>query len=126
MKIKSFVKYFLATCMVAFLSTFSFAQTAAENNNIITEEIKIAGNCGQCQARIEKACYRMAGVQKAAWSDETGILTVTYDTKKTSNDQIQASIAKFGHDTPKYKAKDKGYKKLPNCCKYREGNPHNH
>jgi copper chaperone CopZ len=126
MKIKSFVKYFLATCFVAFLAAFSFAQTPTANNPIITEEIKVEGNCGQCQTRIEKACYRMAGVQKASWNEENDLLTVTYDSRKTTNDKIQASVAKFGHDTPNHKASDKGYKKLPECCRYREGNPHKH
>lgn len=126
MKIKSFVKYFLTICLVSFAATFSFAQTPTANNNIITEEIKVEGNCGHCKDRIEKACYRMAGVQKATWDEETDILTVTYDSRKTTNDKIQASVAKFGHDTPNHKAKDKGYKKLPECCRYREGNPHKH
>lgn len=126
MKIKSFVKYFLTTCCVAFFAAFSFAQTTSTTNNTITEKIEVIGNCEHCRARIEKACYRIAGVQKATWNEETDTLTVTYDSRKTTNDKIQASVAKFGHDTPNHKASDKGYKKLPECCRYREGNPHKH
>jgi copper chaperone CopZ len=122
MKINIFVKIVATTLLMLMLSTVSFAQ----NNNIVTEEIKISGNCGQCQERIEKACYRIGGVQKAVWDEKTGILTVTYNSRKTTNDKIQASIAKFGHDTPNHKASEKGYKKLPECCLYRDGNPHQH
>jgi copper chaperone CopZ len=83
-----------------------------------TEKIKVKGNCGMCESRIEKAVNKVNGVAKADWNKETKMLEVTYDEAKTSSDKIEIAIAKVGHDTPNYKAKDEVYNKLPGCCKY--------
>ena len=82
-----------------------------------TESIKVWGNCGMCKNRIEKAA-KAAGADKAEWNSDTDMLEVTYNAKKTSNDQIQQKIAEVGHDTEKYKASNEVYDKLPGCCHY--------
>ena len=83
-----------------------------------TEKIEVKGNCGMCESRIEKAVNAIKGVISADWDQETKFLEVTYDDSKTNSDKIQSAIAKVGHDTPLYKAKDEVYNKLPGCCKY--------
>ena len=83
-----------------------------------TEEIKIYGECGMCKARIEKDAKAIEGVTKADWNVETKVLEVSYDISKTSSDKIQIAIAKVGHDSDKYRAKDEVYDDLPGCCKY--------
>lgn len=105
---------FYITALFAFLvSTVSFAQSSTK-----TEQIKVSGNCESCETRIEKAA-KIVGVVKADWSTKTKVLTVTYDSKKTSGDAIQKSVAAAGHDTQKYKATAATYNALPGCCKYR-------
>jgi periplasmic mercuric ion binding protein len=96
--------------VVALISTSLFAQTK-------TDTIKVWGNCGMCENRIEKA-LKMEGVTRATWDSDTQLLVVTYDANKTSNDAIQKKVASVGHDTDKYMADDKAYNKLPGCCKY--------
>ncbi len=83
-----------------------------------TEKIKVSGNCGMCETRIEKAALAVAGVTKADWNKETKDLTVTFDASKATIDKIEAAEAKVGHDTPKFKADAKTYESLPGCCKY--------
>ena len=83
-----------------------------------TEKFKVAGNCGMCESRIEKAATLVEGVSAAEWDKDSKMIEVSYDTSKTTNEKIQEAIAKVGHDTEKVKASDETYDKLPSCCKY--------
>lgn len=83
-----------------------------------TEKFKVYGNCGMCETRIEKAAKSVEGVSKADWNKETKMMEVTFDDAKTNVDKVEKAIAKVGHDTPHYKAKDEVYSKLPGCCHY--------
>ena len=90
----------------------------AQNATTKTETIKVAGNCGSCKARIEKAA-KVDGVSKANWDSKTQLLAVTYSPSKISNMDIQKKVAAVGHDTEMVKADDKTYASLPGCCKYK-------
>ena len=83
-----------------------------------TETIKVAGKCGMCESRIEKAA-KVDGVSKAKWDSKTQLLTVTYAPTKITSEKIQEKIAAVGHDTQKVKATDKAYASLPGCCQYK-------
>jgi copper chaperone CopZ len=100
----------LAIVALTIFSTVAFAQTK-------TEKIKVAGNCGMCKKRIE-ASLKDPAITSANWDKDTKFLTVTYDSKKITNKAIQQKIADAGHDTPKAKAKNEVYDKLPGCCQY--------
>ena len=82
------------------------------------EKFNVAGNCGMCESRIEKAAKGVEGVLLADWDKETKMIEVTFDPEQTDTGQIQKAIADAGHDTPKHKANDKVYDELPGCCKY--------
>lgn len=83
-----------------------------------TEKFKVAGNCGMCETRIEKAANSVEGVTSADWDKETKMIEVTFDNGITDLDAIHKSLAEVGHDTDKCSAKDEVYSKLPGCCKY--------
>lgn len=83
-----------------------------------TEKVKVKGNCGMCETRIEKTVKAIDGVSKADWDKETKVLKVTFDEAKTTVDKIEIEVAKVGHDTPNHKASTEVYDKLPGCCKY--------
>ncbi|QIA08370.1 heavy-metal-associated domain-containing protein [Draconibacterium halophilum] len=83
-----------------------------------TEKIKVYGNCGMCEKRIEKAVNAVEGVSKADWDKETKMLEVTFDDAKTNVHKVHMAVAEVGHDTDMHKAKDEVYDKLPGCCKY--------
>ena len=99
------------TIMVLSISTM-FAQS--EKN----EKFEVAGNCGMCKARIEKAAKSVEGVSTADWDKETKILEVKYDSSKLNIHKVHMAIAKAGHDTKMHKASKETYDDLPGCCKY--------
>lgn len=105
-------KIFITLTMILAFGLGSFAQ------NLKTEKVKVYGNCGSCEKRIDKAAKAVDGVAKATWNKETMMLEVTYDPAKTSVEKIQTAVAKVGHDTDAIKADDKTYSSLPACCKY--------
>lgn len=88
--------------------------------SITTSTISVKGNCGECKDRIENAAD-IKGVKNAVWNEKTHILSVTYDSKKITLEQIEKAIAKAGHTTSTQKADTTAYKGLPDCCKYENG-----
>ncbi len=101
--------------ILTLIQTNLFAQSKMK-----TDTVSVSGNCGQCKSRIEEASY-IKGVKVAEWNKKTKVLTVTYNSEKTTLDQIELAIAKAGHDSKAHKSADKDYKKLPSCCAYRTG-----
>jgi hypothetical protein len=47
----------------------------------VTETYKVNGNCGMCKMKIEKAANKSKEC-KAAWNEESHLLTITYNKKK--------------------------------------------
>lgn len=102
-------------------AAFSFVWVAASAQSK-TESFKVYGNCGMCKSRIEKAA-KSAGATDASWSADTKMLTVTYDSSKVLNEELQKKIASVGHDTETMRADDSVYSKLPGCCLYERKKP---
>ena len=108
--------------MKTFISTvlLSCARTcAAQQGPIKTETIAVSGNCGDCKERIENAAD-IKGVKLAKWSDKTHVATITYDTTRTSLLAVKQAIAASGYDAGEVKGSERAYKRLPDCCKYRD------
>lgn len=82
-----------------------------------TASFKVLGNCGMCQKTIQNAAVS-AGALSADWNMETDLLTVRFNTAKTSVDAIQKAVALAGYDNAGYKAEDATYNNLHGCCKY--------
>jgi Cu(I)/Ag(I) efflux system membrane fusion protein len=78
------------------------------------------GLCGMCRERIENAARSVAGVSLASWDASTKQLHLHFDSSKTSADEVSKAIAGAGHDTDKYRADDRVYDALPECCRYRK------
>jgi hypothetical protein len=92
------------------IATIGFAQTKSET-------IKVAGECGMCKTKIEKAA-KGAGATYAVWDSESKQLSVKYNSTTSNAAKIQQSIAATGYDTQDYKATDASYNSLHECCKY--------
>lgn len=109
--------------IISFSSTLLFGQ---KESNIKTESFKVSGMCDMCKKRIEDAAY-IKGVKRAEWIHDTELLTVTFNTKKTSKEKIVQSVVVAGHDADGIKAEDEVVEKLPACCNFRDpNNPHIH
>lgn len=102
---------FLTVLMV--LATVTIAYGKEKN-----EKVKVKGNCGMCEAKIEKAAKSVDGVSLANWDKKAKILEVTFDDSKTNLEQIELAITGVGYDTEHHKASNETYSSLPACCKY--------
>ena len=92
-----------------------FSQVSADSSS----SFKVAGSCGICKQRIEKAA-KINGVKKASWDVATQLLSVTYDTSTIIFKAIIDAIVNAGHDTESKKAAVNIYNQLPDCCHYRD------
>ena len=101
---------------LAVLLALSITTLMAQNEK--KEEFLVAGNCGMCKTRIEKAAKSVDGVSAAEWDKESKMIKVSFDSGKTDVHKVHMAIAKSGHDTEMHKASDEVYDKLPGCCKY--------
>ena len=100
--------------VLVILSISSFTLFAGNK----TVKFNVAGNCGMCETRIEKAAKSLEGVSEADWDQKTKMIEVTFDNEITDIQVIHKAIAEVGHDTDKFAASDEVYDKLPGCCKY--------
>lgn len=89
----------------------------AQIKNSKTATVKIYGNCGMCETKIEKA-GTIKKVAKVDWDQETQMATITYDATKTSKEEILKRIALVGYDNEAFLAPDDVYSNLPGCCQY--------
>ena len=106
---KTFKSFLLSFFLISF-STVAFAQTKSE-------KIKVAGECGMCKTKIEKAA-KSAGASYALWNEESKVLTVKYNGKTSNTAKIEKAVAGVGYDTQNEKATDEAYNNLHSCCKY--------
>ena len=107
----------ISKLLVAITLLLSITSTNAQIKNSVTETVKISGNCGMCKEKIEKA-GTIKKVAKVDWNQETGMATLTYDSKKTNQDDILKRIALAGYDSEKFLAPDAVYNNLHGCCQY--------
>ena len=92
--------------------------SVVSRTNDQNETFKVYGACGMCKRRIEGALKEVEGLHKAEWDIETKMLTVSFDSKLITLDDIHKKVALVGHDTDKFRAEDDVYAKLHGCCKY--------
>jgi mercuric ion binding protein len=101
---------FLAILMVGTLGVFA---------KTITQTILVKGECGKCKDKIE-AALDIPGISFAEWNKETKMLTVRYNDKKVSENDIHTTISNLCYATAKMEANKEKQAKLANCCKPKE------
>jgi hypothetical protein len=104
---------YLVIALIVLLATACNAQT----KNQKTETVKIYGNCGMCKSTIEKA-GNIKNQSNIDWNKETKMATISYDSLKTSKEDILKRIALAGYDSDTFLAPDDTYAILPSCCQY--------
>ncbi|WP_415060919.1 DUF3347 domain-containing protein [Flavobacterium sp.] len=107
----SFINIMVVICVL--LST----TTNAQIKNATTETVRIYGNCGMCKTTIEKT-GNIKKIAKVEWDQDSQLATLTYDAKKTNQDEILKRIALVGYDSDKFLAPDDVYNNLHGCCQY--------
>jgi copper chaperone CopZ len=98
---------------------FMSVQLFGQDKSVKTITLSVKGNCEECKARIENAAD-IKGVKLCTWDEKTQTATITYKSDKVTLEQIEKAIAAAGHDAGSAKAPEATYKKLPDCCLYRE------
>lgn len=106
----------MKTLIILFISLIFTVKINAQST-IQTTTIAVKGNCDECKERIENAAD-IKGVKTSNWDEEKQAITVTFDSKKVTVEQIETAIAKSGHKTTHQAADIKAYNGLPACCKY--------
>jgi copper chaperone CopZ len=96
--------------------SITFDQTE-KGDDIKTVKIKTTAQCGQCKERIEKSLAYEKGVKSSVLDLETKVLTIVYNSKKTTDAKLKSAVAKTGYDADEVKKDVKAYKNLPACCK---------
>lgn len=92
--------------------------SASMQAQVITQILKVNGECDMCKKTIETACYGVKGLKNADWNADSLTLTVAFDSTKTNAAAILKRVALVGYDSEQFKAPDKTYFKLHGCCQY--------
>lgn len=102
----------LALPLLAFLPSCN-----AQIKHARTVTVRVDGNCGMCEATIEKAADVKAEAH-ADWDKDTKQAVIVLDTTRTTLDAVLRRIANAGYDNERYLAPDAAYAALPECCRY--------
>jgi len=89
----------------------------AQIKNEKTETVKIYGNCEMCKSTIEKA-GNMKNQSIVDWNKESKFASISYDSSKTSKEEILKRISLAGYDSEFFLAPNDTYSNLPSCCQY--------
>jgi copper chaperone CopZ len=98
-------------------ATATTAQSKSSTYATITIQTNASKNCKSCINRFKENVPFFKGVKEYTFDPATVKLTVTYDTKKTTADQIRKQISDLGYDADKVKANPAARAKLPACCR---------
>lgn len=103
--------------LLAIAGSVLLSSCAAQMKNTRTAALRIDGDCGMCEKRIEDA-GNVKNVAQVNWDPDTKQATIAFDSTRTNLDAILKRISLAGYDTPNYLAPDAAYAQLPSCCQY--------
>jgi copper chaperone CopZ len=107
----------ISKILVIITVLLSSINTYAQINNTKTETVNIYGECDMCKKTIEKA-GNSKNVAQVEWNVDTKKAIISYDTQKTSREEILKRITLAGYDSEDFLAPADVYIKLPECCQY--------
>lgn len=79
--------------------------------------IQTNGVCQKCADCFKTKVPTFKGVKSCSYDMKTSKLTVNYDSKLTTPDQLRQQISKLGYNADNVKADPAARAKLPACCK---------
>jgi periplasmic mercuric ion binding protein len=104
----------LIIVLFSILTVNAWAQK--ETVNILTSAPCVGMLC--CKEKIEEKMQFTRGVTAVDLEIETGILTVTFKTKKTDADKLRKVISSIGYNADDVKANEQAHDNLPSCCQH--------
>ena len=105
--------------LVAMMAIFAHpidAQDVNAKKNYEEVQIQTSAVCGMCEERIEGNIAYEKGVKEVELDDKTKIVTIGFDPRKNSADDLRLAISKLGYDADDVPADKEAYDKLPACC----------
>ena len=105
-----------AIAILSILLIISNLVTATEPPKTAEIKIKTSAVCGLCKKRIERDLGVTKGIVSSQLDVSSKIVTITYNTKKTSPEKIKSVISKIGYDADEVIADQKSHDALPDCC----------
>ncbi len=106
------MKKMILVVFIAILGNVAMAKGGEKEAKFKTSAI-----CEMCKERIEKNLALSKGVKDAVLNLDDKVVTIKYNTKKTSEAKLKKIIIETGYDADEQIADDKAHEKLPSCCK---------
>ena len=108
--------------LLVLFTFFSFTLSAQNSKNekaviqttIDCDHCKVCETCGQ---NFQENLYKIKGLKMYELDEKAMTLTVFYNGKKTTLNEIKTEITKLGYDADEMKADPNAYEKLDGCCK---------
>lgn len=113
-RIKTMKKIISILAIILTISTL--VSLAVEPPKTAELKIKTSAKCGMCKKRIERDLGVSKGIVNSNLNLDDKVVTVTYNTKKTSPEKIKEVISKIGYDADEVVANQKSHDALPGCC----------
>lgn len=112
------MKKLISILGIMMMAIFIINPATAQEKKKNYEEVQIQTSaiCGMCEERIESNIAYEKGVKKVELNDETKIVTVGFDPRKTDAGKIRTAISKLGYDADDVLADKEAHDKLPACC----------
>ncbi|WP_276496537.1 heavy-metal-associated domain-containing protein [Pontibacter litorisediminis] len=103
------------------LALVSMGVNAQSQKGTQTVQIKTSAVCDMCKKTLEKAMAYEKGVKASNLDVKSKVLTVEFDSRKTSTDNILKAVTKAGYDANELPADARAYNRLDDCCKKEAG-----
>ena len=108
--------------LLVLFTFFSFTLSAQNSKNekaviqttIDCDHCKVCETCGQ---NFQENLYKIKGLKMYELDEKAMTITVFYNGKKTSLEEMKVAITKMGYDADNLKADPAAYENLDGCCK---------
>jgi copper chaperone CopZ len=102
--------------LIILFSVLTVSAWAQKETVDILTSAPCIGMC--CKDRIEQEMQFTKGVRAVDLDIESGILTVTFKSKRTDVDKLRKVVSLIGYNADDVKANRKAHDKLPSCCQH--------
>jgi copper chaperone CopZ len=113
----------ISAVLLVFLAVALYGNNAmaSEKAKEATVKIKTSAICDMCKATIEKAVKKLPGIKSSVLDVKSKILTVSYETEKTTPGMIRKAVSAAGYNADNVAADKAAFSKLAPCCQKEEG-----
>ncbi|MEI7983612.1 MAG: heavy metal-associated domain-containing protein [Bacteroidota bacterium] len=110
-------KFFFGFSLVVICSMMLAGTACSQDKKVEIIKIKTSAVCSQCKERIEGGMAYEKGVKDVSLDVDSKVVTIKYNVKSTTPDELRRKISKLGYDADSIPGDKVAYEKLPACCK---------